>query len=342
MIKIAIDGMGGDRSPLMVIGGILRAAQRYPDVHFVLFGNRDKIQPLLAKKHFAPIIDRVDIIHTDEIVTMDEAPANAIRRGRNSSMGLALNALREKQVDCVISAGNTGALMGMAKIMIKVVEGIERPAMASLCPTMRGETVMLDLGANISATPYQLEQFALMGKIFANATLGIEKPTIGLLNIGSEALKGPDEVRAAAALLEKIPETINYTGFVEANEIVAGKVDVVVMNGYGGNIALKAMEGVANFLMMGLKNVYSANILSKFAFFLIRGPMKHFFHRVDPRVHNGAVFLGLNGIVVKSHGGTDSLGFAHAISVGIDTVQHGFLAKVNAELPSLMRDESNE
>ncbi len=342
MIKVAIDGMGGDKSPLMVVGGILRAAQRYPDAHFVLFGDRNKIQPLLAKKHFKSILERVDVIHTDEAITMDEAPASAIRRGKNSSMGLALQSLKDRQTDCVVSAGNTGALMGMAKIMMRAVPGIERPAIASLCPTNRGETVMLDLGANIEATSEQLLQFALMGKIFATATLGIKNPTIGLLNIGSEELKGRDEVKAAAALLEKLPDMINYTGFVEANEIVGGKVDVVVMDGYSGNIALKAMEGVAHFLMNGLKNVYRSGLLTRIGFFLMRSAMKHFFHKIDPRVHNGAVFLGLNGIVVKSHGGTDALGFAHAISVGIDTVRHGFLNKVNKELPSLINNDMKE
>ena len=336
MIRVAIDGMGGDNSPFMVIQGIARAAERYPDAQFIVFGDRSKISPLLQQKEIKSVLNRIELIHTEKTIAMDESPVAAIRYGQDSSMGLALQALQKQQVDCVVSAGNTGALMGMAKIMIKLVKGIERPAIASLCPTLKGETVMLDLGANIEATPNHLVQFALMGKIFAMATLGLKKPKVALLNIGSEELKGRNEVKTASTILEELTDLINYVGYVEANEIVTGKVDVIVMDGYSGNIALKAMEGVAKFLSVGLKNVFYSSIFTKIGFLFMRSAMRHFFHRHDPRVHNGAVFLGINGIVVKSHGGTDALGFAHAICVGIDTVKHGFLDKVNSELPSLI------
>ncbi len=336
MVTVAVDGMGGDRSPRVVIEGMARVAVRYPRVDFLVFGDEKKILMFLNHKRFSVLKKRTQIIHTNESIKMNESPAVAVRRGGKSSMALAIKAVKTGEAHCVISAGNTGALMGMSKIFIKTVEGIERPAIASFVPTLRGESIMLDLGANIEASPNQLVQFAMMGKTFAKATLGIENPTVRLLNIGSEQLKGRDDIKMAAGKLENLKGKINYTGFVEANQILKGVTDVIVTDGFTGNIALKAMEGASEFLTVGLKKVARSGILARCGFFLASFALKHYFHRMDPRIHNGAVFLGLQAIVVKSHGGTDALGFAHAISIAVDIVDNRLTEEVNRQLPDFI------
>ena len=325
--------MGGDRAPDMVLKGASIALQRFPQVEFLVYGAEDKIGPVLAK--LPRLSKRTTLHHTDEVITNDAKPSAALRTGRRSSMRLAIDAVADGQADCVVSAGNTGALMAMAKFALKMLPGIDRPAMASFFPTRRGESVMLDLGANIECDADNLVQFALMGDVFARTVLGFLQPTVGLLNVGSEDMKGHDEVRAAAARLRAPGSPIRFYGFIEGDDIAAGTVDVIVTDGFTGNIAVKMAEGVAelfgDFLRAAFKHSFSARIGYAFA----AESLKKLRERLDPRRYNGAVFLGLDGIAVKSHGSSDALAFANAIGVAVDMKVNGFLDKIRAGVAAL-------
>ena len=332
-ITIAIDAMGGDRAPGMVLKGAEIALQRHPGVRYLLFGAERELRPLLAK--LPSLSQMVTLCHTAEIVADDAKPSLALRTGRQSSMRLAIDAVADGQADGIVSAGNTGALMAMAKFALKTLPGIDRPAIASFFPTRRGESVMLDLGANIECDAENLVQFALMGDVFARTALGLVQPTVGLLNVGEEELKGNDAVRAAAAQLRGGMTPIRFHGFVEGDDIAAGTVDVVVTDGFTGNVALKTAEGIAKLFSESLRASFRHSPLARIGYVFARGALKKLAARLDTRRYNGAMFLGLGGIAVKSHGSTDAFGFANAISVAIDLKTNGFLEKIRDELAQL-------
>jgi glycerol-3-phosphate acyltransferase PlsX len=332
-VIIALDAMGGDRAPDMVVKGASIALQRFPQVQFIFFGPEDRLRPLLAKQ--SRLAQRATTRHTDEIVTGDAKPSVALRTGRRSSMRLAIDAVAEGEADCVVSAGNTGALMAMAKFALKTLPGIDRPAMASYFPTRRGESVMLDLGANVECDADNLVQFALMGDVFARTVLGLLQPTVGILNIGSEELKGHEEVRTAAARLRDAGSSIRFHGFVEGDDIAAGTVDVIVTDGFTGNIAVKTAEGVARLYSEFMRSAFKHSLTARIGYAFAATALRKLRERLDPRRHNGAVFLGLNGIAVKSHGGSDALAFANAIGVAVDMQINDFLEKIRSGIAAL-------
>jgi glycerol-3-phosphate acyltransferase PlsX len=332
-ITIALDVMGGDQAPRMVLKGAEKSLKRYPQAHFLLFGDEAKIKPLLAK--MPRLTGRSQVHHTDEFVTNEAKPSVALRTGRRSSMRLAIDAVADGRADGIVSAGNTGALMAMAKFALKMLPGIDRPAIASFFPTRRGESVMLDLGANIECDGDNLVQFALMGDAFARSVLGLAQPTVGLLNVGSEDLKGNDAVRAAATKLRMENSPVKFHGFIEGNDIAAGTVDVIVTDGFTGNVALKTAEGTARLFSEFLRAAFKHSLLARIGYLLAADALKKMRERMDPRRYNGAMLLGLNGIAVKSHGGADALGFANAIGVAVDMTVNGFLAQIRDEIARL-------
>jgi phosphate acyltransferase len=332
-ITIALDVMGGDQAPRMVLKGADKSLKRYPQADFLLFGDETKIKPLLAK--MPRLMARAQIHHTSELVTNEAKPSVALRTGRRSSMRLAIDAVADGRAHGVVSAGNTGALMAMAKFALKMLPGIDRPAIASFFPTQRGESVMLDLGANIECDADNLVQFALMGDAFARSVLGLVQPTVGLLNVGSEDLKGHEAVRAAATQLRAENSPVKFHGFIEGNDIAAGTVDVIVTDGFTGNVALKTAEGTARLFSEFLRAAFKHSLLARIGYLLAADALKKMRERMDPRRYNGAMLLGLNGIAVKSHGGADALGFANAIGVAVDMKINGFVDQTRDELARL-------
>jgi glycerol-3-phosphate acyltransferase PlsX len=332
-ITVALDAMGGDHAPAMVIAGAELARLRYPKVKYVFFGDERKIAPLLEKrKGLRPIST---IHHTEDAITNDMKVAVALRSGRNTSMRLAIDSVAAGETDCVVSAGNTGALMATAKMVLKTLPGIRRPAIASFLPTLRGESVMLDLGANLECDAENLAQFAVMGAIFARTVLGIPEPTIGILNVGAEELKGHEAVREAAQILRSSVLPGKFHGFIEGNDIPAGTVDVVVTDGFTGNIALKLAEGMGKLYGGFLRLTFRTSLMSRLGYLLASSAFRKLRARVDPRRYNGGMFLGLNGVCVKSHGGIDAFGFANAIGVAVDLVAQGFNDRIGEELKRL-------
>lgn len=330
---IALDAMGGDHGPEVVIPGADIALVRHPQLEFRFFGNEAQIAPVLAR--YPKLAARSTVVHTEVVVKSDEKPSQALRRGRGSSMWLALEAVQKGDAGVAVSAGNTGALMAMAKMILKPVANIERPAIAALWPTVTGECIVLDAGANIGASARQLCEYALMGAAMSRALYHIEKPSVGLLNVGVEEIKGVDEVRQAHAWLKEITDLpIDYRGFVEGNQIGQGAVDVVVVEGFAGNIALKTAEGTARQIAQYIRAAMSRSLMSRIGAFLARGAFAVLKEKMDPRRSNGGTFLGLNGIAIKSHGGTDAVGFASAIDLGYDMAESGLLARLTADLLS--------
>ncbi len=332
-ITVALDAMGGDHAPDMVVEGADLARTRYPKVKYIFFGDESRIGPLLEKRK--ALRDVASIHHTSEAISGDAKPSIALRSGRQSSMRLAIDSVAAGQADCVVSAGNTGALMAMAKMVLKTLPGIHRPAIASFIPTARGESVMLDLGANIECDADNLVQFAVMGSIFARAVLGIPEPTIGLLNVGAEQLKGNDTIRAAADLLRANPVAGIFHGFIEGDDIPAGTVDVVVTDGFTGNIALKLAEGMGKLYSGFLRQTFRSSLMAGMGYLLATSALRKLRARVDPRRYNGGMFLGLSGVCVKSHGGIDAFGFANAVGVAVDLVAQGFNERIGVELARL-------
>lgn len=325
--------MGGDRAPQMVIDGADIARRRFPDARYLLFGDEARIGPLLDR---TPALKACsEIRHTPDSVANGDKPSVALRAGRRSSMRLAIDAVDAGEAAGVVSAGNTGALMAMAKIVLRTVPGIDRPAIASYYPTLRGESVMLDLGANVECDADNLVQFAVMGEVFARTVLGVSKPSIGLLNVGSEEQKGHEEVRAAAAALRGTDLPILFHGFVEGDDITAGTVDVVVTDGFTGNIALKTAEGTTKLYSEFLRGAFRSSWMARLGYLFARHALNKVRKRIDPRRYNGAMFLGLNGVVVKSHGGTDALGFANAVGVAVDMAANDFNSKIRDEIAHL-------
>jgi glycerol-3-phosphate acyltransferase PlsX len=291
-ITIALDAMGGDGAPAIVLKGAEIALQRHPGVRYLLLGAEEVVRPLLAK--LPGLSDAATMFHTSEVVAADAKPSLALRAGRQSSMRLAIDAVADGRADGVVSAGNTGALMGMAKFVLKMLPGIDRPAIASFFPTQRGESVMLDLGANIECDAENLVQFALMGDVFARTVLGLVEPTVGLLNVGAEDLKGNDAVREASARLRSAVTPIRFYGFVEGDDITAGTVDVVVTDGFTGNVAVKTAEGTAKLFGEFLEAAFRHSLMARIGYIFARRALQNLRLRFDPRRSNGAMFLGLN------------------------------------------------
>jgi len=332
-VTIALDAMGGDRAPGMVVSGADIALQRHPEIRFLLFGAEQEVSPLLAK--IPRLAGAMTVHHTDEAVADDARPSVALRAGRQTSMRLAIDAVADGRADGVVSAGNTGALMAIAKFVLKTLPGIDRPAIASFFPTRRGESVMLDLGANVECDEENLVQFALMGDVFARTVLGLIEPTVGLLNVGSEDMKGNDAVRGASTRLRSAVSPVHFHGFIEGDDIAAGAVDVVVTDGFTGNVAVKTAEGTAKLFGEFLEAAFHHSVSARIGYLFARRTLRKLRMRLDPRRYNGAIFLGLGGIAVKSHGSTDAFGFANAIGVAVDMKANGVLEKIRVELERL-------
>ena len=328
---IALDAMGGDSGPNVVIPAAELAAIRHPTFRFLLFGDQAVISPLLDK--YPRLKARAEIRHSDVAIGMDEKPSQALRHGRGKSgMWQTIHAVATGEAHAAVSAGNTGALMAMSRFILKTLPGISRPAIAAIWPTLRGESIVLDVGATIGADASQLVEFAIMGEAMARCLFGLTRPTVGLLNIGVEEVKGLEQVRDAAKLLREMKLPMEYAGFVEGDDIGKGTVDVVVTEGFTGNIALKTAEGTAKQVATFLKLVLNRTLMSRIGALFASGAFQALRDRMDPRKHNGGVFAGLNGVVVKSHGGTDELGFATAIDVAIEMVRNGLVNKIAEDM----------
>src|SRR5581483_1202330 len=331
-VRIALDAMGGDVGATVVIPGAAISLTRHPNTEFLLFGDRGVIDAQLTKY---PALKAVaTVIHTDVAVSMHDKPSTALRRTRkSSSMWLALEAVKKGEADVAVSAGNTGALMAMARFNLRTLPGIDRPALAAIYPTLRGESVVLDLGATIGGDARHLVALAVMGSAMASVLLNLERPSVGLLNIGVEEMKGHEEIREAAELLREmsLPQ-LNYTGFVEGDGIGRGDADVIVTEGFSGNIALKAAEGTFRQFSAVLRDSISQHWLARVGYLLSFQAFRALREKLDPRRANGSVLLGLKGVVVKSHGGTDSEGFAYAVDVGYEMVHYDLLNKINQML----------
>jgi glycerol-3-phosphate acyltransferase PlsX len=331
-VRIALDAMGGDHGPSVVVAGADLALTRHPESTFVFFGNSAQIAPLVDARPALKAASR--IVHTEVAIRMEDKPSQALRYGRwKSSMWLAIDAVKKGDADMIVSAGNTGALMAMARFNLKMLPGIDRPAIAALWPTLRGESIVLDVGASIGADVEHLVDLAVMGAATARILFGLDRPTVGLLNIGVEEVKGLEQVREAGRILreENFPE-FDYQGFVEGDDIGRGKVDVVVTEGFAGNIALKTAEGTARQIGQYLRSAMASSLSAKIGYLFARGAFAKLRERMDPRRANGGVFLGLNGIVIKSHGGADAEGYAAAIEVGHGVVRDELLAKIRSML----------
>jgi phosphate acyltransferase len=332
-VVLALDGMGGDHAPEVVVNGAAIARERYPDATFLLFGDEVRLRPLVDKrKGLASVLE---IVPAEDTVLAEDKPSFALRRRRKSSMWLACEAAGQGRADSVVSAGNTGALLAISMFAMRMLEGAHRPALASFLPTSRGETVMLDLGANIECDADNLAEFAVMGSVFAQVLMGLDQPKVGLLNVGSEELKGHEEVRHAAAMLRREGSPIDFHGFIEGNDIGSGVVDVVVTDGFTGNVALKSIEGTAKLYTSFVRDAFRTSTFAKIGYLFASGAWRKLRKRVDPRRYNGGVFLGLDGVCVKSHGGTDALGFAFAIGVAVDMVRYEYKNKVVEGLAKL-------
>ncbi len=336
-VRIALDAMGGDHGPSVVLPGADLSLTRHPDIEYLLFGDRVLLKPLIEGLPRLKAKSRV--VHTDVAIRMDDKPSQALRYGRwKSSMWLAIDAVKKGEADAVVSAGNTGALMAMARFNLKMIEGIERPAIAALWPTVRGESIVLDVGASIGADEVHLINLAAMGSAMARVLFDVERPTVGLLNIGVEEVKGLEQVREAGRILREgnFPH-FDYNGFVEGDDIGKGTVDVVVTEGFAGNIALKTAEGTARQLGQYLRAAMNRTWAARLGYLLARQAFRTLRDKMDPRKSNGGVFLGLNGIVIKSHGSADAEGFASAIDIGYDMVRYELLAKIGETMARDLR-----
>jgi phosphate acyltransferase len=329
IVTVAVDAMGGDHGPAVTIPAALAFLEETPDARVILVGLPAPCTALLAKSR-SPARDRISLQAATEVVAMDEPPADALRKKKDSSMRVAINLVKDGTAQACVSAGNTGALMAIARFVLKTLPGIDRPAIASHLPTRKGVTTALDLGANVNCTCEQLVQFAVMGSALATAVDGIERPTIGLLNIGEEDIKGNDMVKKAAELLKASP--LNFYGNVEGDDLYKGTTDVVVCDGFVGNVALKVSEGLVVMLYEFLKAEFMRNPVRKLAALAAFPALRAFKKRVDPRRYNGATLVGLKGVVVKSHGGADVLGFGYALRKAHTEVASGVLEKIAREI----------
>jgi glycerol-3-phosphate acyltransferase PlsX len=330
--RIAIDAMGGDTGPVAMVAGMARARRKSGGVGFEVFGDEALIAPEIDRH--PGLKGAVNIHHTRDAIDAAEKPSQAIRRARTTSMGMAINAVKDGQAQAAVSGGNTGALMAMSKLALRTMPGIDRPALAALLPTLgEQDCVMLDLGANTECDAQNLVQFAVMGSAYARTVLGIKKPRVKLLNIGTEELKGTDELKEAAALLREADYLpLKFDGFTEGDQLSRGTIDVVVTDGFSGNIALKTAEGTARFVTDLLRRAFTSSLRSKAGFALSKPALHMLKVHLDPNNHNGAVFLGLNGLVVKSHGSANAKGVANAIGVAVRMVGNDITRRIGEDL----------
>ena len=327
-ITLAVDAMGGDHGPSVTIPASIDALSKYDQLHIILVGDKELIQTELQKNKYTNT--RLSIQHASEVVEMDESPQSALKNKKDSSMRVAINLIKEEKAQACVSAGNTGALMATARYVLKMLPGIDRPAIASSLPSQKGTTYMLDLGANTDCTAENLLQFAVMGAMLVSSVTGNPKPSVGLLNIGSEDMKGNEVVRQAGELLRR--SHLNFYGNVEGNDIFKGTTDVVVCDGFVGNVALKTAEGIAQLMGRFLTQEFKRNWITKSMAFVSLLVLNRFKKRLDPRRYNGASFLGLKGIVVKSHGGADSYSFFYAIRTAIEESKNNVLENIQKQL----------
>lgn len=327
-ITLAVDAMGGDHGPKVTIPASINALSKYDQLHIILVGDKELIQKELQKNKYTNT--RLTIQHATEVVEMDESPQSALKNKKDSSMRVAINLIKEEKAQACVSAGNTGALMATARYVLKMLPGIDRPAIASSLPSQKGTTYMLDLGANTDCTAEHLLQFAVMGAMLVSSVTGNPKPSVGLLNIGAEDIKGNEIVKEAGELLRR--SHLNFYGNVEGNDIFKGTTDVVVCDGFVGNVALKTAEGIAQLMGRFLTQEFKRNWITKFMAFVSLLVLNRFKKRLDPRRYNGASFLGLKGIVVKSHGGADSYSFFFAIQTAIEESKNNVLEKIQKQL----------
>ena len=328
-LTVSIDAMGGDAGPGVVVSALLKTIQRHTDVNFVLHGDEVQLTQLLARH--AALKSRCNIRHAPTRVTMEDKPSHVLRRGKDTSMWHTIDCVKAGEADVAVSAGNTGALMAVSMFGLGIIEGISRPAIATIWPTLKGQTVVLDVGANVSATEEQLVDFAVMGEAFAHVLFGLAKPTVGILNVGSEEQKGNDGVKGAAQILRNSNLPMAFHGFVEGDDIAKGTVDVVVTDGFTGNIALKTAEGTARLVGAYLRQSLKRSFMSRLGALVASGALNAMRRRLDPRAQHGGIFLGLNGVVVKSHGGADAVGFASAIDTAIDMARADINARITAD-----------
>jgi glycerol-3-phosphate acyltransferase PlsX len=333
--RIAIDAMGGDVGPAVMLAGAAEAYRRRSDLSFILFGDEAQIRAELAKHQVLAGVST--IVHSDDVIASTDKPSQALRRAKTTSMGQAIASVKAGEAQATVSAGNTGALMAMSKLALRTMPGIDRPALAALLPTLgENDLVMLDLGANTECDTQNLIQFAVMGAAYARVVLDLDRPRVQLLNIGTEELKGTDELKDAAAILREADYLgLRFDGFIEADKLSCGDVDVVVTDGFSGNIALKSVEGTARFVTDLLKRAFTSSIRSKFGFLVSRPATELLRHHLDPNNHNGAVFLGLNGLVVKSHGSANTKGVANAIGVAAQMVRQDLTRKIIDDLDNI-------
>ncbi|PQM27982.1 phosphate acyltransferase [Sphingopyxis lindanitolerans] len=331
--RIAIDAMGGDVGVRMMLAGAAMARHQHDGLRFLLVGDEGQIKAAL--ENHPNLRAASDIIHTEEVVSGADKPSQALRKARGSSMGLAIDAVKRGAAGGAVSAGNTGALMAMAKVALRTMPGIDRPALAALLPTLGdNDVVMLDLGANTDCDANNLVQFAVMGAAYARTAMGLERPRVALLNIGTEELKGTDEIRDAAALLRDRAEGLpmRFAGFIEGDKLSRGDVDVIVHDGFAGNIALKTIEGTARFVTDLLRRAFTSSTRSKIGFLISRPATELLRHHLDPNNHNGAVFLGLNGVVLKSHGSADAKGVANCVHLCAELIEKDITRQVTEDL----------
>jgi glycerol-3-phosphate acyltransferase PlsX len=328
-LTVSIDAMGGDSGPGVVVTALTRTVQRHPNVKYLLHGDEARLKPLFAKR--SKLLERVSIRHAPDRVSMEEKPSIALRRGRNSSMWRAIESVKTKEAEVVLSAGNTGALMAMGMFHLRVLESISRPAIAVILPTRRGQCIVLDVGANVESDSDQLVDFAVMGQAFARAVLSLERPSLGLLNVGSEDVKGHDAVRGAAHVLRNANLPMEFCGFVEGDDLAEGTVDVIVTDGFTGNVALKTAEGTAKLIVGYLREALRRSPMTRLGAIFASGALNALRRKLDPRAFGGGIFLGLNGVVVKAHGGSDALGFASALDMAIDMTEAGIIDRIIAD-----------
>tara|TARA_A100001011_G_scaffold198799_1_gene207044 strand:+ start:222 stop:1229 length:1008 start_codon:yes stop_codon:yes gene_type:complete len=330
-IVIAIDAMGGDNSPTKVIEGISIHLRNSVNVNYKIFGKEDLINPLL-KKYSIPN-ERFNLIHTDKVVEGEDSALTAAKRGKNTSLWLAVESLKNDEAHAMVSAGNTGALFLISKLNLKMIENIDKPALSALWPSKKGMNVVLDLGANIECNSKNLIDFSIMGSALHKALFDNEKPCVALLNIGSEELKGNAMIKSTYQILsEKKYNLFDFKGYIEGNHIMDGDVNVIVADGFTGNIALKTAEGTSNFIISELKQALSSTIIGKFSSFINYNNLKKFKNKLDPRLYNGAILLGLNKPVIKSHGSTDSVGFANSLKVCEQTIKGRLIEQITANI----------
>jgi phosphate acyltransferase len=336
-LTVSIDAMGGDGGPSVVVAALVRSVQRHPGVKFILHGDEKTLNDLIAKRK-AKLAGRVRVVHAASRVAMDEKPGFALRRRRDSSLWRAIESVKTGEADAVVSSGNTGAMMAMGMFQLRVIDGISRPAIASVWPTQRGQVVVLDCGANVECDAAQLVDFAIMGEALARALFGLPRPRVGLVNVGSEEVKGHEAVRAAAQALRQSDLPMEYCGFIEGNNITEGVVDVAVMDGFTGNVVLKTLEGTAKLISFFLKGALKRSFLSRLGAILASGALLALRRKLDPRAYGGGLMLGLNGIVVKAHGGTDAVGFAYAVDTAIDLAEGGVNKAIVADRAGIKPD----